>query len=755
MRQLPPQVDQSLQALFDQLQQLQQSLETLPQPQQWEAFAICQRLEQQLLDLQGNLQQPASILAPEFTCIYQAVESTTDAIAITNLQGEYLYLNPAYIEQLGYTVEQLNHLGGFQQLYPVSAQAEAIRRAMTRGENWYGEVVMRSRQGKQLDVWLRIDGIRNSTGEVTASVGIFTNITIRKQAKVELAQRERYLAALVEVEHSLLSTALDADDYETILAPLGAASAASRIYVFENHWDGQGRLLMSQKCEWCADGIQPEIHNPQLQNLSYDQFFPRWFSSLSQGKPIAGNVAQFPQSEQEILEPQGILSILILPIMVRGQFFGFIGFDNCAEARPWTSAEISLLETAAVAIALSKERQHIAQALQDSQRRFQAIFNNTFQFTGLLTPAGTIVETNQTALDFAGLSNEDVQGKPFGETHWWDSSPQTQQALRGAISSAAQGQFIRYEADIYGKDGKRVTIDFSLKPIFDDQGKVELLVSEGRDITALKQAQQELQDLNQQLEIKVNERTNELRKIVLALEKEITERTQAEAKLKASLQEKEVLLKEVHHRVKNNLQIVSSLLKLQSSYLDNPDVLVPLNDSYDRVRSMALIHEKLYQSEDLARIEASDYIQNLANNLFASYRILPDDITLITEVEGVLLDVDTAIPCGLIINELLTNSIKYAFPTLTGSREESDPQGEQRNEILIQFYCQANNRLVLRLQDNGTGLPPDFRIRETESLGLQLVYNLTQQLEGDLEIDTEAGTTFTITLTSQACSPDD
>ena len=213
---------------------------------------------------------------------------------------------------------------------------------------------------------------------------------------------------------------------------------------------------------------------------------------------------------------------------------------------------------------------------------------------------------------------------------------------------------------------------------------------------------------------------------------DITERQQAQEQLKASLKEKEVLLKEIHHRVKNNLQIISSLLKLQSSYLKDIEAQALFKDSYNRVRSMALIHEKLYRSSDLAKIDLADYIRNLLGNLFSSYGVSSQAIELKLKVDNISLDVDTAIPCGLIINELVSNSIKYAFiPDLCG-------------EICVEFSLKRENEYILLISDNGVGLPSDFDLEQTDSLGLQLVFNLAEQLGGSIDLNTAHGTKFII-----------
>lgn len=224
-------------------------------------------------------------------------------------------------------------------------------------------------------------------------------------------------------------------------------------------------------------------------------------------------------------------------------------------------------------------------------------------------------------------------------------------------------------------------------------------------------------------------------------------RRQAEEQTKASLAEKEVLLKEIHHRVKNNLQVISSLLNLQSGYITDEQSSQMFRESQNRVRSMALIHEKLYQSMDLARIDFAGYVRELADYLFRMYGANSHNIKLEVNVDDVPLDIDTAIPCGLIINELVSNSLKYGFPAETEKRKpESQRAREPEGEIRVGLCAGNDGKLILTVSDNGIGFPEDLDFQDTDSLGLQLVNTLTGQLEGDIQLDRKAGTTFNITF---------
>ncbi len=239
---------------------------------------------------------------------------------------------------------------------------------------------------------------------------------------------------------------------------------------------------------------------------------------------------------------------------------------------------------------------------------------------------------------------------------------------------------------------------------------------------------------------------------VFAIVRDITERKQAEEKIKAALREKEVLLKEIHHRVKNNLQIISSLLYLQSRNIEDQQTLDMFIEGQNRVRSMALVHEKLYKSQDLARVDVAEYIRSLTGYLFQTYGVRVHDVTLKTVIDPVFLGVDTAIPCGLIINELVSNALKYAFPLspAAGTRGEQAP-----GEISIQLRVGADDLLTLTVQDNGVGFPAGVDYQNTESLGLRLVNTLVRQLDGTLELEQNSGTIFRITFSVLSDQPQD
>lgn len=197
------------------------------------------------------------------------------------------------------------------------------------------------------------------------------------------------------------------------------------------------------------------------------------------------------------------------------------------------------------------------------------------------------------------------------------------------------------------------------------------------------------------------------------------------------LKDKEMLIKEIHHRVKNNLTVISSLLSLQSRYIKDESDKDLFKESENRAKSMALIHERLYRSEDVKSIDFSDYITSLARDLFDTYVTSKDKIQLKLDVENIMVDVDNTVPLGLIINELVTNCLKYAFPS------------NRVGTINISFH-KIDSEYVLEVSDDGIGLPEDFDMDKSDSLGMRLISGLTAQLDGEMEMFNGSGTTFRI-----------
>jgi len=254
-----------------------------------------------------------------------------------------------------------------------------------------------------------------------------------------------------------------------------------------------------------------------------------------------------------------------------------------------------------------------------------------------------------------------------------------------------------FESQIPNLDGRMIWTSCTLTPIFHESGK--------------------------------------LKKIVL-INTDITLRKKMEEQIRESLEEKGLLLKEIHHRVKNNLQIIISLFNLQTHYIEDETSLGALKEGQDRIKSMALIHERFYQSEGLSKIDFDDYIRRLTENLYISFNKSPEKIKLILDTDSISLDIDTAVPCGLIINELVSNALKHAFV------------GRETGEMRISFKNLNDELIRLTVSDDGVGFPDGFNFEESDSLGIQLMNALTSQLEGKLQLHRGMGSSFVLEFKS-------
>ena len=331
-----------------------------------------------------------------------------------------------------------------------------------------------------------------------------------------------------------------------------------------------------------------------------------------------------------------------------------------------------------------------SQKLHESESRYHAIVEDQSELICRFRPDGSILFANEAYRRYFG---PDDRAPGPGQNFLELLPPVTRQGVDDLLRSLSVSEPAGILECRFGANGEAPWLQWNVRAIFDRQGNITEFQAVGRDITG---------------------------------------RMEAEERIKASLREKEALLKEIHHRVKNNLQIISSILSLQEARVTDAASREMLRDSRNRIRSMALIHEKLYGSYDLSRINFTEYIASLLGNIRATYGTGKGRVGIRTDVGDVSLNIDTAIPLGLIINELVTNSYKHAFP------------GDAQGEIFVELRPAGAGQYTLTVGDTGVGFPPDVDVHNTSSLGLQLVKALASQTRSHLTVERKGGTVFTI-----------
>lgn len=335
--------------------------------------------------------------------------------------------------------------------------------------------------------------------------------------------------------------------------------------------------------------------------------------------------------------------------------------------------------------------------LRRSEEKYRAIYDQAYIGIAQVDLDGYFLNVNQQWCEISGYSDEELKGAHFNSL----TAPEYREmgeTFREELKAKRKDR-VSFEKQNIHKDGSRIDLNVTVATVKDREGEPDYFVSVFEDITERKRNEQELV---------------------------------------RSLREKEVLLREVHHRVKNNLQVISSILNLQTNFVDDENTLQILRESQNRIGSMSFIHESLYRTDEFASIDLAQYVKELSTNLHRSYYKNGDDIQLEHELENVDLDLDQAIPCGLIINELLSNALKYAFPEGQEGKVHIGVHEEEKED--------GNMEVKIRIADNGVGLPEGYEIGESDSLGLQLVSSLLEQIGGEIRLKRDNGTDHLITF---------
>jgi PAS domain S-box-containing protein len=598
--------------------------------------------------------------------------------------GRIVEANEAAVRYYGYSYDQLTAMGIYDlNRLPKNAVIRNLIRAKDEKEKHFLSTHYRA-DGEKRNVEVYSGPIRVRGKPLFYS--IIHDITDRKKAETELQKNQFLLSEAMDMAHMA--------DWEFDV-PTGIFTFNDRFYaLYGTTAEREGGYQMT------ADVYTREFVHPDDRDMVAEDV---------NDSPVPPDPGYRTLRKHRIIRRDGQVRDIIVHIRT----------DRDAEGRATKTHGANQDIT---------EQNRALDALRESEERYRTLVDQLPDYV-IVHRDGVLLYVNPAAASRFGYSADLLIGKPILSF----IAPGYHDAVRQAVVRRMAGDDLpAYELKIQQKDGTFRTVLANGAAIVFEGKPASLNVLS--DITDRKLMEEEIRSLNRVLEQRVKDRTEALSRANEQLTAEITARTHAEQEITRSLNEKELLLREIHHRVKNNLQIIASLLKLQSRTITDPHVLESIKDSQSRVRAMALVHERIYRSANIAEINLKDYLDYLTKQIFQFYNIQQYQIRITVTMDDVVADIDTMIPVGLVINELVSNSLKHAFPQ------------ERKGTISIECTQQDAGKLRIVYHDNGVGLPAGFDWKKTETLGLRLVNSLVDQLNGTIEGGEGEGTTFIITI---------
>ncbi|MGC8959174.1 MAG: PAS domain S-box protein [Chloroflexia bacterium] len=651
------------------------------------------------------------------------VEQSSEAIYLL-FNRRFEFINRRFSEMFGIRPEEACAPDfDFIQLVAPQSRPQIEERAarIQRGEAVPPryEFTALTRDGREIQVEASVAYVPYRGG--IATQGVVRDITAQKKAEAEMLRRERYLACLADTAQKLLGAADPFAVLPEVLACLGETAGADRVYIFEAHEDEQGRLLVSQRMEWCAPGIASQIDNPAMQNLPcVEAGFGRWVEALSRNEPIVGKVADFPPAERPLLEAQDIRSILVLPLLVGGLPYGFIGFDSCRTAREWEQAEIDLLSTVARNIAQAIEKNRALRALRESEERYRRLIE-------LLPDAvavhqdGLVRMVNLTGARMLGYeSPEEVIGRPALEFVHPDDRDVVRERIRAQLERGERAPPL--EERFLHRDGHVIPVEVTAAPFRLGGRPASLVVI--RDVSARKRLEEELRQ---------------------------AQKMEALGRLAGG----------VAHDFNNLLTAINGYTELLLSSLHPED---PLRAEAEAIlkagQRAAMLTQQLLafgrrQVMELRVVNLNQVLEGLAGML---RRLIREDIELAFSPDPGLgpVRVDVTQMEQAIVN-LVVNA-RDAMPgggRLTLETANVD-LGEE--EVRVRPGLSPGRYVRLTVSDTGEGIPeevrehlfePFFTTKEVGmGLGLATVYGVVRQFGGFIQVESEPGrgSTFRIYL---------
>ncbi|AHM60155.1 signal transduction histidine kinase [Flammeovirgaceae bacterium 311] len=598
-----------------------------------------------------------------------AIDNTSDAISIASSPEHLLYTNPSFEKLLGWTTDKLNAIG-WANIFVKPELPHQIVDLLSVQKSWEGDVQLYDTEGNSRDFNLRANIFLNQNGNIKYLCSIFTDIAEQKKAQQEVIK---------------LSQAVEQSENE--------------IYIINP-----------------KTGLFSYVNRRALENLGYSA------AEIQRLTPVGINPGanRYSFKKQVILLQTG-----------KSKSISYQAYHVRKDGSSYP-IEIQLSR-----IAHGQEQSILANVMDITERRKAEeallIINERYQLVTKATNDAIWDWDEVKQICYYGEGYKTIFGHTFGNSFgdmelWVENiHPDDVERVVENFYSTAVNKLKEWVIEYRFRcaDGSYKFVKDRGYAIFDASRKVVRITGALADNTEHKRSETLLREFNTELSRKVEEKTSKLGHALRLMRQEVIARVRTEETLQQSLQEKEVLLKEIHHRVKNNMAIISGLLSLQTRHAKHPELKVMLKDSQSRIKSMALIHELLYQSDDLSKINFRSYIDELTGGISNSFLDKEKEVKISIEAHEAELDIVQAVPCALILNELLTNCFKYAFVN------------EQKGEVHISFE-RSNSQYMLSVADNGIGMPAGFNINGIKTLGMQLVKNLVQQIGGKLYITAHA-----------------
>jgi PAS domain S-box-containing protein len=617
-------------------------------------------------------------------------ENAIVGIYRTTPEGDIIMANPYLVKMLGFdSFEELAKRNLNQEGFSDSTLRNHFKKQVEKtgiAEQW--ESIWYRKNGSPIHILESARVTYDKNGVVQYYDGAVVDITNQKQAEENLAKRLEIEQIVSKLSTDLINIKLAELDreIEKALEKVGTFSEVDRVYIFQFNED---LLLMDNTHEWCTSDISCQKEN--LQQLPVSSF-PWWMQKLKNHDtihfPLVSNLPDGARLEKEILESQQIQSVVVIPLVSNERLYGFMGFDSVKKQKTWDEEDILLLHLVSEILINTILRVKGSMALQESEERYDAFINTHKDLIFVKDENMKYLVVNDELAKFFGRPKHEI--------------------LHHADCDFVDESFANYCS-------------------LSDKNALE----KGEVLT---------------IEEKINDKIYEVTKFPLTLNNgkvgiggiihDITNRKEADAKIRQSLHEKEILLQEVYHRTKNNMQVIRSLMKIHAAYLQNDAVTEFSKEIGQKIQAMALIHQKSYNTKNLSEIDLGNYTKELTRMMISNVPHIANKAHLIFHTEQVITHIESAMPFGLVMNELISFSLK-----------ESAANIPPDSTISVTLKRLASGEIQVQYSDTGKIIPDDFDFRNQASLGIKNAILLVEmQLKGEIKFEVKAGFSCFITF---------